>query len=197
MIEVEVKLKIDDIESLQEKLLELGLKKSIKVREIDQYFNGVDRDFRKTDEALRIRKTIGLEGGYIVADCEDEAHNFLYKLTYKGQKLDDVSMARKEIEIIIDDYEGMQQILLLLGYKPVPLVDKKRQYYFSEEKMTICVDEVDGLGYYMEVELMVDSENQREEALSQIEKLLFELGFSMTDTTTTSYLSMLMDEGNV
>ena len=199
MIEVEVKLRIDDIDSIENKILELGFKKSTKVSESDQYYNGVDRDFRKTDEALRIRRSIGLEGNCIVADCEkcdDPDENQVCTLTYKGQKLDTVSMARQEIEIEIDNYEGMKQILMALGYKPVPVLNKIRQYYFSEE-LCICLDDVEGLGYYMEIEKIIDSEDNREVALLLIEETLKSLGYSMADTTTTSYLSMLMDKGDI
>ena len=61
MIEVEIKLPVRDRRNLQKKLEEDGFVKSRLVRETDRYFNGVDRDFKKTDEAFRIRKTEWLE----------------------------------------------------------------------------------------------------------------------------------------
>ena len=39
---------------------------------------------------------------------------------------------------------------------------------------------------------MTDTEEKRTEALKQIEDVLEALGYSMKDTTRTSYLSMLM-----
>ena len=39
---------------------------------------------------------------------------------------------------------------------------------------------------------MTDTEEKRTEALKQIEDVLEALGYSMEDTTRTSYLSMLM-----
>ena len=61
MIEVEIKLPVRDRRNLQKKLEEDGFVKSHLVRETDRYFNGVDRDFKKTEEAFRIRKTEWLE----------------------------------------------------------------------------------------------------------------------------------------
>lgn len=57
MIEVEVKLALTDSKRVEQKLRKDGFVLQKVVRETDTYFNGVDRDFRKTDEALRVRKT--------------------------------------------------------------------------------------------------------------------------------------------
>ena len=55
MIEVEVKLALTDSKRVEQKLRKDGFVLQKIVRETDTYFNGVDRDFRKTDEALRVR----------------------------------------------------------------------------------------------------------------------------------------------
>lgn len=68
MIEVEIKLPVRDRRNLQKKLEEDGFVKSHLVRETDRYFNGVDRDFKKTDEAFRIRKTEWLERSALKED---------------------------------------------------------------------------------------------------------------------------------
>lgn len=59
MIEVEVKLALTDSKRVEQKLRKDGFVLQKIVRETDTYFNGVDRDFRKTDEALRVRKNRG------------------------------------------------------------------------------------------------------------------------------------------
>ena len=60
--------------------------------------------------------------------------------------------------------------------------------------MTACVDQVTGLGDYLELEIMVETEAEREGALQRIENVLASLGYSMKDTTRHSYLSMLTDQ---
>lgn len=187
MIEVEVKLKIDSAESIEKKLIELGFKKGQTLQEIDYYYNGVDRDFRASGEALRLRLVESLDGSAVVADRPGEP---LIQMTYKGPKLDNVSMSRVEHQVNIDNFETMLSILSSLGYKPVEPVIKLRRELFSEE-ICACVDTVDGLGDYLELEIMVDEENQRENALDKISVILKQLGYSISDTTTTSYLSML------
>lgn len=187
MIEVEVKLKIDSAESIEKKLIELGFRKGQTLQEIDYYYNGVDRDFRASGEALRLRLVESLDGSAVVADRPGEP---LIQMTYKGPKLDNVSMSRVEHQVNIDNFETMLSILSSLGYKPVEPVIKLRRELFSEE-ICACVDTVDGLGDYLELEIMVDEESQRENALDRISVVLKQLGYSISDTTTTSYLSML------
>lgn len=187
MIEVEVKLKIDSAESIEKKLIELGFKKGQTLQEIDYYYNGVDRDFRASGEALRLRLVESLDGSAVVADRPGEP---LIQMTYKGPKLDNVSMSRVEHQVNIDNFETMLSILSSLGYKPVEPVIKLRRELFREE-ICACVDTVDGLGDYLELEIMADEESQRENALDKISVVLKQLGYSISDTTTTSYLSML------
>ena len=46
----------------------------------------------------------------------------------------------------------------------------------------------------LELEIMVETEAEREGALQRIENVLVSLGYSMKDTTRHSYLSMLTDQ---
>ena len=187
MVEVEIKLRISSCESIANKLTELGFNKSQILKETDVYFNGVDRDFRESGEALRLRMIESLDGTAVIADRVGEP---LIELTYKGPRLDDVSMSRIEHQVQIEDFETMNTILLNLGYKPVLPVNKIRREFFSEE-MAACLDTVEGLGDFLELEIIVDDESQREVALNKIEGVLNALGFKISDTITVSYLSML------
>ena len=60
--------------------------------------------------------------------------------------------------------------------------------------MTACVDQVTGLGDYLELEIIVETEAEREGALQRIENVLVSLGCSMKDTTRHSYFSMLTNQ---
>ena len=57
MYEVEIKASIGDtsFRQLLNSAADLGFAYCMTVRETDVYYNGVDRDFMKTDEALRVR----------------------------------------------------------------------------------------------------------------------------------------------
>ena len=55
-VEVEVKIKVDDFEDIEYKLLERGALLEEIVMQRDHYFQHPSKDFNKTDEALRIRE---------------------------------------------------------------------------------------------------------------------------------------------
>ena len=179
-IEVELKLKIRDKAEVSAALKQLGFTETELVVETDTYYTAAHHDFAALDEALRIRSIENLH------TKEQSA-----VITYKGAKLDQTSMTRKELETEIGDAETGREILEHIGFVPVPPVEKQRQYW-KNGTITACVDNVKGLGDYLELEILADEEAQRVEALEQLERIMTQLGYCMQDTTRTSYISMLM-----
>ena len=70
MIEVEVKIPIENIEKIKQKLLETGFIYQKTVVETDTYFISDHYDMRKKDKALRIRKTENLDTGEVKAQLK-------------------------------------------------------------------------------------------------------------------------------
>lgn len=180
MIEVEVKIRIDSIPEIITSLENQGFVFVSKIKETDVYFNGVDRDLRVSDEALRIRKT----------DFISDNESSKYVLTYKGPKLDTISMSRKEIEVEVNDFYNTKAIIEALKYKAVLPVVKTRTLY-KKSVITASIDEVVGLGNFLELEIIVADESLRENALNEISIVLNSLGYSINDVINISYLSML------
>ena len=183
MIEVEIKAKIADAQAAEKSLLALGFTEARTVSEQDVYFNGNDRDFRKTDEALRIRACKDLE-----ADTENNT------LTYKGPKLGSESQTRKELEISFEDPAKMKAILSALGYPPVLEVRKLRRMYHLGE-ITACIDQVDSLGDYLELEKLVDDKKDYPAAVGELYEWLSKLGIPKDSLTQYSYLELLLKQG--
>ncbi|MEE1085613.1 MAG: class IV adenylate cyclase [Schaedlerella sp.] len=179
MIEVEIKLPIKSRECVEAELQKLGFSSGNFMRESDIYFNSDNYDLRQKDMALRIRSCENLTTG------ESDA-----VMTYKGPKLDSISMTRKELETEVEDAKVCQEILKGIGFTKVYPVCKLRQYYHMEQ-ITACVDEVEGLGEFLELEIIVAGEEEREEALERLEEILTKLGYGMEETTRSSYLSIL------
>ena len=48
-----------------------------------------------------------------------------------------------------------------------------------------------GWEIFLEIEILVDSETKREESLCQIEVILNRIGYQLSDTVRTSYLTMI------
>jgi adenylate cyclase class 2 len=167
MIEVEVKARAP--QDMAERIAALGATLLVVENHHDLYFNSPQRDFRCSDEALRIR--IKEEGA---------------RLTYKGPKLDQTTKSRLERTVKIDDPKQMEQILSSLGFALSAQVRKKRAKY-SYEGVVLALDEVEGLGSFVEVEAAGegDYEEQRRKVLSIMSKL------GLHESIRSSYLELL------
>ena len=150
VLEIEVKAYCDDLIQVEEHLKKMGAHFVKKVEETDLYFDHPSRDFEKTDEALRIRVSKMKTGT-----------NPIYKsfITYKGQKIDSYSKTREEIETELLDADAATQLLVRLGFQIKSDVKKVRKKYNLGE-FSICLDDVEDVGIFVEVETL--SENMRE-----------------------------------
>lgn len=180
MLEVEIKLPIEDEERVHVSLEKQGFKKAKRILEEDTYFDDESGRIRKNDQAFRVRMIRNLE------TQESEA-----VITFKGKKLDQVSKTRKELETGVEDAATARQIFEALGFHAVsPIVTKIRQEYVSD-KVTACLDQVEGLGTYLELEIVIPEEESRESALAVLEGMLEQMGYSLKDTIRDSYLGLL------
>ena len=57
MIEVEVKLPVENLDSIKGKLLKMGFKETACIEERDTYFDNHQEEIRANGEALRVRET--------------------------------------------------------------------------------------------------------------------------------------------
>ena len=172
MIEIEIKAKAEH-DALKKRLKQEGAAPEKTVDQTDIYFNAPDRDFGKTDEALRLR---------------DESGQFF--VTYKGKKLDTLSKTRKEIDVEVADFEKMKEIILCLGYRKTLEVHKSREIYHIEGALA-CLDTVDGLGEFVELETLAVDESSIPERRDFLIKMLRQLGVQ-GDLIRESYLEMLL-----
>jgi adenylate cyclase class 2 len=169
MLEVEVKARIKDPGQLKAVMdLIQGWDEGPTLEQEDLYFSHPGRDLSETDEALRIRR---------VGD--------LYYLTYKGPKLDSVSKTRRELEARVD--EGIKGILQSLGFSPVAKVRKTRRV-FERGGTSLMIDDVEGLGKFVELESASGDRASVRDLLSILESL----GLV---SETRSYLELLLEAG--
>ena len=180
-LEIEMKFPVPDFEALKKKLRQLKArrKQQTALHMEDYYFNAPDRDFARTDEALRLRR-IGMAN----------------KVTYKGPKRDAHTKTRTEIEIDLARgkraAEDFQSLLRHLGYRDVAVVCKERQIYHLKRgsfAIEVCLDKVEGLGTYAELEIQEDT-GKLDPARNVLLKLAEELGLSGSERR--SYLELLL-----
>ena len=185
MIEVEIKFRVPD-SSLIERLIAMGnLTFGEPVVQRDVYFNHPQRNFRETDEALRIR-TSGDQNA----------------LTYKAPRLDTLTRTRPETEIPFlagaESTEQMRAVLLALGFRVIESVEKTRRtaaLIWEGTVIEVTLDEVESLGTYLEIETMSD-ESRWPMARDQIVRLAEHWGI-LELREPRSYLRMLLEQQGV
>lgn len=172
MLEVEIKARVPDLVQVRERILLGHAGTPVRVHERDIYYNAPHRDFGTTDEALRLR--------YAGGTCT---------LTYKGKKMKEYRLkAREELNCGVESGEMMETILQRLGFVRVAEVEKWREYY-SFRGATVSLDEVKGLGSFVEIEAPGSPvQNNPEEFVREIAKELGVVG----EPILSSYLELLL-----
>ncbi|NJE84702.1 class IV adenylate cyclase [Thermococcus sp. CX2] len=176
MIEIEVKGYADD------KVFE-RVRRNFKLirREYheDTYFQHPCRNFAETDEALRIR--IRKFNGHFEAF-----------MTYKGPKIDPNSKTRREIEVPLSDPDRHVEILESLGFEEVMTIEKTREKYYVDKGILIMLDEVEGLGKFIEIEALAESEEAVGETVKILREILISLGVKKFERR--SYLELILEK---
>lgn len=177
--EVEQKHRIEDAAEFIARLEERGVAFGAPVAQADLYFAHPARDFATTDEALRIR-TVG-DNSFV---------------TYKGPKLDATSKTRRELELPLDPYDAdgsrFAELLNALGFTPVAVVRKNRRPFHLNHggrEVEGALDEVDGLGTFVELELPAN-----EESLDEAKRIIAALAakLALGPSERRSYLELLL-----
>lgn len=176
MIEVEVKAHAPNLDEIEEKIVEIGACRVREEYQEDVYFNAPHRDFAQTDEALRIRK--------IKSGNSEEIF-----ITYKGAKMDKISKTRKEIEVAVEDPLKVADIFQNLSFRPVATVRKNRIIYTMGE-LIITLDEVQGVGSFVEIEKETEEGEDTKEALDEIFATYSKIGIN-DGFERSSYLELM------
>jgi adenylate cyclase, class 2 len=179
-LEVEQKYPAPDHEKLRAQLTALGCLFQEPVEQADLYFAHPARNFKQTDEALRLRRS----GNQV---C----------ITYKGPKLDSTTKTRREIELPIageHGYERNRELLEVLGFCAVMEVRKTRTpgvIQWQGADIEIALDSVAGLGAFIELEILSPAE-ELDAAKQRLASLVARLGLSQSERR--GYLDLLLSK---
>ena len=149
MIEIESKFKISDDITRDELLAILKDQLIAQIsskRQIDTVFllpEQVDAPIVPGSKIMRVRDVLNPETG--------ELRRSLMTLKIEGQ----TKLASDEYEFAVDDGNVARQMLTALGWQEVVTVDKVRLESKTED-YTICIDEVAGLGLFIELEVLTE-----------------------------------------
>ena len=179
--EVEKKYWVNDFDSCINAVKELGGEFSDPVEQADQYFQHPARNFTETDEVLRLRMS--------------NSDNYI---TYKGARIDATTKTRHELELPLasgnSTFQDFTELLSLLGFTPIMTVRKKRckaHIQWNDRDVEICLDEIDQLGTFIELETTSDAQN-----LDAAKSVLVSLAehLSLDRDERRSYLELLLHQ---
>lgn len=167
MLEVEVKFYVAELTAVREQLLRIAecQLKTARLYERNVVFDTAVDTLRHNQQLLRLR--------------QDEN----VRLTFKGpapapQALSQAKV-REEIEVTLDNFDQMTQLLAKLGFQPVLVYEKYRETFVVGE-VEVVLDELP-YGYFVELE-------GPEAALRS---LAAQLGLVWSRRLLTNYLAML------
>ena len=149
MIEIEAKFKLaSDItrDNLIAMLKSQFIAPISSKHQIDTVFllpEQVDAPIVPGSKIMRVRDVFNPETG--------ELQRSLMTLKVEGQ----TKLVSDEYEFAVDDGNVARQMLTALGWQEIVTVDKVR-FESKTEDYTICIDEVAGLGLFIELEVLIE-----------------------------------------
>lgn len=172
MREIEIKLRVKDLHQIKEKLSERGCVFSDHIRQHDtNYTKGGGTEewaaSKEGDVIIRIRR-----------------QNSEAEFNLKQQKSSESD--NLEYETKVENPDALHNILVTLGYSPEIEVKKiRRKGKLGEYE--ICLDEVEKLGSFMEIEKLTSNDADPEEIRKELFDAIEFLGLSREDEETKGY----------
>jgi len=173
--EIEVKARVNDPKTLFKKLKKLGCKFSKAITQYDRVYNknGKRRTgSRNGSTTLRLRQQNG-------------------KVLFTIKQTLSTELDCLEKEVLVSDLNQMEDAIKMMGYLEVVRVNKIRQHAKFKD-FTICLDKVEGLGSFIEVEKISDGDSQK--IMNELMEFLLSLGINKEDRVTKGYDTLLLDK---
>lgn len=175
MKEIEVKAKLKDPDFMMNKLKDLGCEFSEPIVQKDKIFLEKNEDFLNVNSERNVFRIREQNGKFI--------------LTLKKAQSNELDCIERET--VIEDAEQIKDMLTYLGYKEFVRYSKKRKKCKYKE-YEICLDEVDELGTFIEVERM--SEDDASKIQEELLKFLLSLGIEKEDMIVKGYDTMIFKQ---
>ena len=137
-LEIELKVKVENLLELEEKIKTAGAKYVHTLSQVDYYLDTDDKTLLKRDSGLRLR-------------VEKSTNSKNTIICFKGPKSVGKFKNRKEFESIVSEPETILEIFQQLGYNQMLAFEKKRDLYRFMD-CDICLDRLPLLGEFVEIE---------------------------------------------
>lgn len=175
-IEVEIKAWVDDFQTIKG-LLDSKYQFVKEYTKEDLYFKGMDSISQKEKE-VRIRR---VDGSSIV--------------TYKERSHQGKVEVNIEKEFKVDNYDNFKYLIEELGYRAY-ITKTKTGFLYNENGINIELSNVTGLGYFIEIESVIDEDGDVNRETRRIYEILDSLKISRDRVEDQFYVEMLLDRKN-
>lgn len=182
-IEIEAKFPLYNKKETIFKLKELGKTIEENNYQKDIYYTPAHENFLKKkpiSEWLRIRNT-----------KEEKTINYKNWSNSNGNN----KISCKEIEIEIDDYNGMIEMLNALDFKQIIVVEKTRNS-FEYNNIVISIDSIENLGDFIELEFKTNLYDNENESMKYIMDTIEELNVKVGEQIFAGYPQLVMEKNN-
>ena len=166
MREVEVKFRVQDADALVAALSARGIELGPAVRQDDQAYAPVGWEYGKARGGVPFARLRTVEG----------RHTFTVKRPAENV------LSCEEYESPVADRDQMHQAVLAMGFRPTVRIGKVRKSAVLGGGTVLCVDEVDGVGTFVEVERMVPEGVPGERVQAELAHFVSALGVEVSRT---------------
>lgn len=170
-VEIEAKIKVDDLAATRAKLQSLGAKLVGDFFETNVIFDTEDRSLLAVDKGLRVRAARN------VATDEESV-----TITFKGPRKHSAMKSRQETELQVSGFQPAVELLGQLNFHQVLLFEKRRQSW-ELGGCKVELDELPHLGCFVEIE------GQSEKAIQRVQE---QLGLGHRPIVKTAYVGLMM-----
>jgi len=139
-VEIEAKMKLDDVAALESRLAAAGAVHVSELLEVNTFFDTPRGDLKAADEGLRIRLERSTDGQHVEAT-----------ITHKGPRAHGRMKTRDESEVIVSDARTAAHLLTALGYVSVVSFEKRRRRWTLDD-CRVEIDTLPYLGGFVEIE---------------------------------------------
>jgi adenylate cyclase class 2 len=162
MLEVERRYRLTwgDVEHLSKSLQKLGFLPGDELYQVDTYYTSKHKDFITTEECLRIR-TIG------------RASEVTWKSPSTATMAQALDSWREEIDLKIGSQEEVaKRLLQSLDFIEYVIVVKRRTPYKGPNGLEAVIDNVQGVGWFIEIECNTDDISLSQTRIEELARLL-------------------------
>lgn len=182
MHEIEVKVALRDVDAVMRAIEALGCTWGEYIHQDDTVYV---RDVSSPEAYLRNNDFLRLR-----VQNNDKV---IFTLKHHPERADDPDSAPLEQELTVESREGMEKVLNTLGFSEAVRLQKKRRKT-NYKKWEICVDEVEGLGAFIELEELAGPEVSVPEVRKAMRAFLHSVGIADTEQFAQRYDTLLLEK---